>query len=215
VKKALIGLYLIVSVGIFILLLSNNIKEKENKVISAGELIYGQQCASCHGKTGKGEGVKAGTALNNQHFLSTVSDKDLKNYIRYGRTGTQMTGYQFISKKDMNNLVAYIRNWQTDHINLSVPTNIKGNVKNGIRLYNTYCLACHGKNAAGMEKMGPSLSNAEYLKYTSDKQIWVTTAYGRENTNMGPSLKGLEGVRQLKETEITDIVSYIRSFQKK
>ncbi|MDR6998706.1 hypothetical protein J2Y67_001138 [Neobacillus niacini] len=31
---------------------------------------------------------------------------------------------------------------------------------------------------------------------------------------MGPSLKGMEGVRQLKEIEITDIVSYIRSLDK-
>lgn len=214
-KKVLIGLYLIVTVGIFILLLSTSLKEKENKVFSAGEQIYRQQCNSCHGNTGKGEGMKAGTALNNQHFLNSVSDKDLKNYIKFGRTGTQMPSYQSISEKDLNNLVAYIRNWQTDDIKLSVPTNMKGNVKNGLGLYKTYCLTCHGENAAGMEKMGPSLSSAEYLKYTTDKQIWITTAYGRENTRMGPSLKGQEGVKQLKESEITDIVSYIRSLQKK
>ena len=214
-KKVLIGLYLIVTVGIFILLLSTSLKEKENKVLSAGEQIYKQQCISCHGDTGKGEGVKAGTALNNQHFLNTVSDKDLKNTIKNGRTGTQMPSYQSISKKDLSNLVAYIRDWQTDRIKLSAPTNMKGDGKNGLRLYKTYCLTCHGENAAGMDKMGPSLSNAEYLKYTTDKQIWISTAYGRENTRMGPSLKGLEGVRQLKEKEITDIVSYIRSLQKK
>jgi cytochrome c oxidase cbb3-type subunit 3 len=215
VKKVLIGLYLIIIVGIFILLLSNDFKEKKNKVVSAGEKIYQQQCISCHGKTGKGEGIKAGTALNNQHFLNTVSDNDLKNYIKYGRKGTEMPSYQSISKKDLNNLVAYIRNWQTENIKLSSPNVIAGNIENGVRLYKLYCLTCHGENAVGMQIMGPSLSNAEYLKYTSDKQLWVTTAYGREDTRMGPSLKGLEGVRQLKENEISDIVSYIRSLQKK
>ncbi|MDP4105509.1 MAG: c-type cytochrome [Bacillota bacterium] len=214
-KKVLIGLYLIIIVGIFILLLSNDLQEKKNKVVSAGEKIFEQQCITCHGETGKGEGPKTGTALNNQHFLNTSSDNDLKNYIRYGRTGTEMPSYQSLSNKDLNNLVAYIRNWQTENIALSAPKDIRGNVQNGIRLYKTYCLTCHGENAAGMQKMGPSLSNTEYLKYTSDKQIWITTAFGREDTRMGPSLKGQEGVRQLKENDITDIVSYIRSLQKK
>jgi cytochrome c oxidase cbb3-type subunit 3 len=63
--------------------------------------------------------------------------------------------------------------------------------------------------------MGTALSNPQYLKYTTDKQIWIETAYGREETRMGPSLKGLEGVRQLKEKDITDIVTYIRSLEKK
>lgn len=216
-KKVLIGLYLIIIVGIIILLGSNYFKDnKDDKAISAGEKVYKQQCITCHGQTGKGEGSKTGTALNNQHFLSSVSNKDLTNYIKFGRTGTEMPSYgSKISKKDLTNLVAYIRNWQTEEIKMSAPKAISGNVENGERLYRLYCLTCHGENAAGMPKMGPALSNAEYLKYTSDKQIWVTVAYGRENTGMGSSLKGLEGVKQLKEEEITDIVSYIRSLQKK
>jgi cytochrome c oxidase cbb3-type subunit 3 len=63
--------------------------------------------------------------------------------------------------------------------------------------------------------MGPALSNAQYLKYTTDRQIWIGAAYGREDTRMGPSLKGLEGARQIKKNDISDIVSYIRSLQKK
>ena len=43
----------------------------------------------------------------------------------------------------------------------------------------------------------------------------MDTAYGREDTRMGPSLKGLDGARQLKEKDITDIISYIRSLQEK
>jgi mono/diheme cytochrome c family protein len=215
VKKVLIGLYLIIIVGIFVLLLSNNYQQKKNKVVSAGAEVYQRQCTSCHGKLGKGEGANVGTALNNQHFLSSVTDEDLKKYISYGRSGTEMPGYKSFSDKDLDNLVAFIRNWQTEEIKMSAPKVISGNIENGVRLYKLYCLTCHGENAAGMQKMGPSLSSPEYLKYTSDKQLWITTAYGREGTRMGPSLKGLDGVKQLKEQEITDIVSYIRSLAKK
>jgi cytochrome c oxidase cbb3-type subunit 3 len=74
-------------------------------------------------------------------------------------------------------------------------------------------MSCHGENGAGREKMGTVLSNPQYLKYTTDRQIWISTAYGREETRMGPSLKGEEGVRQLKEKDISDVVTYIRSLQ--
>lgn len=62
---------------------------------------------------------------------------------------------------------------------------------------------------------GTVLASPQYLRYTSDKQIWASTAYGREDTRMGPSLKGLEGVRQFSESQINDIVTYIRTFQNK
>lgn len=96
---------------------------------------------------------------------------------------------------------------------LEVPKTISGNAYNGKRLYTLYCLTCHGENGAGIKKMGPALSTPQYLKTTSDRQIWTTTAFGRKGTRMGPSLKGLDGARQLKKEDITDIVSYIRSLQ--
>ncbi len=100
-------------------------------------------------------------------------------------------------------------------INFDVPKTLSGNPENGKKVYNLYCHNCHGEAGAGMLKMGPALSNHQYLKYTTDKQIWISTAYGREETRMGPSLKGLEGVRQLKKAEITDIVSISRTIKHK
>jgi mono/diheme cytochrome c family protein len=217
-KKFLIGIYLLITIGIIIVICTNNFNEKkDSKAIAAGEKLYQKQlCIVCHGKTGKGEGTKAGTALNNQYFLNTVSDKDLYQNIKYGRDGTAMPSYgPRISDKDIKNLVAFIRNWQTKEIKLDSPKVITGNSENGQRLYKLYCLTCHGENAGGMMKMGPALANPQYLKYTTDQQIWITTAYGRENTRMGSSLKGLAGVRQLKKQDINDIVTYIRSLENK
>jgi len=96
---------------------------------------------------------------------------------------------------------------------MDVPKIISGNTYNGKKLYSLYCLTCHGENGAGINKMGPSLANPQYLKSITNRQIWITTAYGRKGTRMGPSLKGLSGARQLKKEDITDIVSYIRSLQ--
>jgi mono/diheme cytochrome c family protein len=216
-KKILIGSYVLIIIGIIIVISNSSLfNNKDFKVIAAGQKVYNQQCLICHSETGKGEGKNAGTALNNQHFLSSVTNKDLYNYIKYGRGGTAMPSYgPRLSEKDLNNLVVFIRDWQTKKIDFEVPKTIATDPENGKRQYNLYCLNCHGDAGVGMLKMGPSLSNPQYLKYTTDKQIWIATAYGREETRMGPSLKGLEGVRQLKKKDITDIVGYIRSIEQK
>ncbi|SDM14884.1 c-type cytochrome [Bacillus sp. OK048] len=212
-KKILYGLYILIIFGIVVCLINSDIFNKKNtEAIFAGEKVYKKQCLICHGETGKGEGPNAGTAINNQNYLNIVSDKDIYNSIKHGREGTGMPAYsERLSEKDLNNLVTFIRDWQKQEIEFEVPKEIAGNPETGMKLYNQKCLNCHGEAGVGKLKMGPALSNPQYLKFTTDQQIWITAAYGRENTSMGPSLKGKEGVRQLEKDEITDIVSYIRS----
>jgi len=216
-KKILIGFYILIIIGIIVCLSNSHIFDsKKSEAIAAGEKIYKKNCISCHGKTGKGEGLKTGTALNSQNFLSSVSDKDLYNFVKYGREGTVMPAYgPRMSEKDLRSLVAFIRDWQTEEKEFEVPKTVSGDPVRGKAQYNLYCLNCHGEAGAGKDKMGTALSSPQYLEYNTDKQIWIDAAYGREDTRMGPSLKGLEGVRQLKEKDINDIVTYIRSLEKK
>ncbi|WP_066312368.1 c-type cytochrome [Bacillus sp. FJAT-29814] len=214
-KKILIGSYMLIIIGIIFVIGNTRIFGSGNaEAIASGEKIYEKNCLICHGETGKGEAANAGTAINNQNFLNSVSDKDIYNYVKYGREGTAMPAYvQRLSEKEINNLVVFIRDWQTEKIKFDVPKTISGNPENGKKLYGLYCLNCHGESGAGKVKMGTVLAHPEYLKYTTDKQIWITTAYGREETRMGPSLKGLDGARQLTEEQISDIISYIRSIK--
>jgi cytochrome c oxidase cbb3-type subunit III len=214
-KKVLIGIYILITIGILILLIDLNPREKKDtESILAGEKLYTQMCSTCHGETGLGEGAKQGTALNNQQFLNSVTNQDLYNYVKYGRQETLMPDYEFLSDEQLNQLVAYMRDWQTEDIDFTVPEAITGDSVNGERLYGLYCLSCHGVDGVGKSKMGTALSNPQYLQYTTDQQIWIGTAYGRDRTRMAASLKGLEGVRQLKKQEISDVIVYIRSLEK-
>ncbi|WP_240035227.1 c-type cytochrome [Neobacillus notoginsengisoli] len=216
-KKLLIGSYvLIVILGITVFISTDGFKGKNYEAVQAGEKFYKQECAICHGDTGKGEGKQVGTAISSQVFLSSVSDKDLYNYVKYGRPEAAMPAYgPRISEEQLKNVVAYMRNWQKEKVKFDVPEKITGSVAEGEKVYNLSCIQCHGEAGAGKPKMGTALSHPLYLKYTTDKQIWIGTAYGRENTRMAPSLKGLEGVRQLSEKQISDVVSYIRSLENK
>lgn len=216
-KKILYGLYSIIIIGIIICIINSGIFSSENaEEIAAGEQVYKKQCLICHGENGKGEGKNAGTAINNQQYLNSVSDQDIVNSVKYGREGTGMPSYEpRLSEDELNSVVKYIRNWQTEEIEFDVPKTIAGNIVNGEKLYNVYCINCHGEGGSGKLKMGTALSNPQYLKYTADEQIWISTAYGRDDTRMAATLKGLDGVRQLEKQEITDIVSYIRSLEAK
>ena len=216
-KKILIGFYILVFIGIIVCISNSDIFDNKNTLaVASGEKVYNKNCLVCHGNAGKGEGGNAGTAINNQHFLSSVSNKDLYNYVKYGREGTGMPAYgPRLSEKDLNYLVVFMREWQTKEIKYDVPKTISGDPEHGMKQYNLYCLNCHGEAGSGKLKMGTALSHPQYLKYTTDQQIWIDAAYGREETRMGPSLKGLEGARQLKKEDISDIVSYIRSLEKK
>ena len=61
--------------------------------------------------------------------------------------------------------------------------------------------------------MGPALSNPDLLATADNTFLWATIAYGRGETPMFPSLRGLEGVRQFSGAEIDDLVAYLRSWQ--
>lgn len=214
-KKVILGLSIVIIVILIMAINSLTSKNNtQNAYAQEGEKIYVEKCASCHGATGLGEAEFSGTALNNQQFLSSVSDEDIFNYIKYGRVEALMPEYGSVLKdEDIKKLTAYVRNWQKKEIRFEVPDKIAGDPEKGKNLYGLYCLSCHGESGRGKKKMGTALGNPEYLQHSTDEQIWIATAYGRDETRMGPSLKGLEGVRQLKKQDISDIIIYIRGLQ--
>lgn len=210
-KKLLIPLGAIMIVLIISRIIFEQSTKEERAFIEQGAKLYNQLCLNCHGENGQGEGELPGTNLNNRNFLNTYSNDDLYNQIMAGRVAARMPEYgSILSETEINQLVSLIRSWQTESIDLEAPTAFNGDSVNGGKLYELYCANCHGLTGSGLNSTAAALGNPDFLDYTTDEQIWKSAAYGRENTRMGPSLKGLTGVRQLDEQQITDIVSYIR-----
>jgi len=210
-KKLLLALGALLIVLIISVLPFDHSNKEERAFIEQGEKLYSQLCLTCHGEDGKGEGELAGTALNNQNFLNTYSNEDIYNQIMSGRVDARMPEYgSILSETEINQLVSLIRSWQTKSLELGAPKAFGGDSANGGKLYELYCANCHGLTGSGLNSTAVALGNPDYQAYTTDEQLWKSAAYGRENTRMGPSLKGLGGVRQLDEQQITDIVSYIR-----
>ncbi|HHJ34935.1 MAG TPA: c-type cytochrome [Gammaproteobacteria bacterium] len=92
-----------------------------------GKQLYTKHCAQCHGETGgggKGTGVTfsrkrdlpiIAPALNNTGFLASASDPMIRDTITHGREGTPMMSMLAagLSRTDIDDVVAYIRSFET------------------------------------------------------------------------------------------------------
>lgn len=95
--------------------------------IKHGGELFQQKCASCHGKQGqggKGTGVTYSRprnlsiippSLTNPGFLASASDQMIKHTLINGRDKTPMNSFlkQGLSESDINDVVAYVRNFET------------------------------------------------------------------------------------------------------
>ena len=183
-----------------------------------GEELYGRYCSSCHGSDGKG-GVGVPLALPS--FLDTVSDEYLKKTIRNGRPGRIMPAFQGLSDAQITAMVKHIRAWTDKPAIKEDMTPIEGDVKKGKKLFAERCVQCHGEEGRGGKGTGvtlsrkrdlpiipPALNNSGFLASASDVMIRDTIANGRKGTPMISMLTA-----GLTETDIDDLVAYIRTFE--
>lgn len=184
------------------------------------DVLYVRHCSSCHGIDGKG-GVGVPIALAS--FLDSVSNEYLKKTIRLGRPGRIMPAFDSLSDAQVKAIVMHLRDWSDKPAAAENNAVVKGNSKHGKLLYKKYCTQCHGEEGRGGKGTGvtfsrkrdlpiiaPALNNSGFLAAASDTMIRDTIMLGREGTPMTSML-----VVGLSEEDIDDIVSYIRSFEKK
>ncbi len=184
-----------------------------------GDELYATYCSSCHGLDGKG-GV--GVPLSLPSFLNSVSNTYLMKTIRLGRPGRVMPAFDVLSDAQVNAIVNYLRNWTDKPAPKENKTTVKGNAKHGEQLYVKHCSQCHGDNGVGGKGTGvtfsrkrnlpiiaPALNNTGFLMSASDEMIRDTIIFGRKGTPMTSML-----VAGLSETDVDDVVSYIRSLEK-
>ncbi|MEE9602172.1 MAG: c-type cytochrome [Thermoguttaceae bacterium] len=83
-----------------------------------GQVLYGRFCVGCHGAEGRGNFAPE---LNNPGFLRAATDGYLQATIIRGRRGTAMRpfgrgrhGLADLSQGEVNDIVAYVRQWSPD-----------------------------------------------------------------------------------------------------
>ena len=181
--------------------------------VDEGKRLFNQNCVFCHQPDAIGK-VGFAPSLSNKELLSISSDKFLLGTIRDGRQGTGMPPFAHLGKPGIVAIVAYLRSL-SDVPNRSAQVDAmpaaKGNAGSGKVLFDQICSSCHGVKGDGYMAggTGTAIGNKSFLNRVSDGFLRVTIKEGRSNTRM-LSFSGPEGIANLSDQEIDDVIVYLR-----
>lgn len=177
-----------------------------------GQLLYQGICASCHGPRGEGA---VGPQLANGVFLETVSDGVLREWISFGRPGTQMRphlrgqqGNADLAASQIEDIIAYLRSTRGSQLIDGERIGI-GYAPRGRALYRDMCVSCHGEHGEGT--IGPAIRNPAFLAAASDGFLRATVVLGRDGTEMRAMARRGAGIVEMTADEIDDLIAYLRS----
>ena len=164
------------------------------------ERLYANRCSTCHGSDARGAVGFPNLADND--WLYGGQPEQISHSITHGRSGVMPALGAVISEEDdLNNLVEYVQS-------LSSGDSTGPGLQEGEKLYQTYCVACHGADAKGNPALGaPNLSDEIWLYGSDAEAIKVAVTQGR-NGKM-PAHKD-----QLTTEEIHLLTGYVYSLSK-
>ncbi len=186
----------------------------ETAAVSArvGGILYNANCVMCHGQDGGGD---LGPTLNTQAFLTVVPDRYLIETLVQGRPGTGMPSWHHFSNEDVASIVRHMRTWQTEpakDAEWHQQEVARGDWDTGATLFAGMCASCHGPQGEG--SIGPQLNNPVFLRTASDVMLREWIAYGKEGTPMLGFRRSGQGITELTDRQIEDLVTYLRRLQR-
>ena len=180
--------------------------------LAEGKRIYDENCASCHGALGRGDGQAARgmnpppPPIGTREAMHDVSPALMYRIVSVGIAGTPMTGWADRFNADERwNVVAYINSLR------STPQQLA----EGEGLYAQRCVTCHGATgsddgaaASMLSKLPPELGSFAWQAERSDAQIARAIRSGAPGTAMPPS-------RDLTDADLATMVAYVRTLAEK
>jgi mono/diheme cytochrome c family protein len=154
--------------------------------VAAGQELYIEHCAECHGEEGEGgtvEGVEGleGTyleALNSEDFLYTRSDETIFTVIEYGQPNLGMPAFGLafggpLSTQQMDAMVTFIRSWDdrivVEEEGAAIPALAEGEIPDYethvFPIFKRRCLSCHRE---GKEKGNYIMTTYEAVMTSGD-----------------------------------------------
>src|ERR1700721_572770 len=184
--------------------------------VSDFSVLYGQNCAGCHGAEGKGG---AAIALANPVYLAIADDAILHRAAANGVPGTSMPAFAqsaggMLTDKQIEALVRGIRSWaKPDALGIQIPPSYlaqgPGDPQRGADAYRIYCSSCHGPNGGGGSKAS-SIVDGSFLALVSDQSLRTIVIAGRPELG-APDWRGNVEGRPMSDQEITDVVAWLAS----
>lgn len=167
--------------------------------VSRGAALYGPNCASCHGDSGRGDTALARTLsprpvnFHDAEFMRSRTPVSLYTSITKGVLGSGMLAFDGkLSEQERWDVLFYVWSLRTTDDDLA----------RGRTLYQQNCASCHGANGQGGS--ASSLSNP-------------STMLARTGRSLAASLSGLPGDPQHRFDTLSDadrwaIIDYLWTF---
>ena len=177
--------------------------------LAAGERLYAQHCASCHGPRGMGDGpagkgiVPPPPALGSAAVMRDVPPALMYRIISVGIAGTQMVGWaNQLSADERWSIVSWLNGLRGPDA---------GGMAAGEGLWLQRCASCHGvaggsngPMSANLSRLPREVSSFAWQAERSDAQIAAAIRDGVAGTPM-------PAARDVTDNEIDGLVAFVRS----
>lgn len=184
--------------------------------VSAFTTLYSQNCAGCHGVSGKGGPA---IALADPVFLAIADDNVVRRTIENGVPSTAMPAFVkssggMLTEKQVDEIVRGLRSWAETRVlaNLTLPnftTSTPGDPQRGRDVFQVYCTSCHGSDGHSGSKAS-SVVDSAYLSLVSDQYLRTIVIVGRPELG-APDWRGDVIGRAMSNQEISDVVAWLSS----
>ncbi len=184
--------------------------------LEEGQVLYAQNCTSCHGDLGEG-GINPARAediiapISTSEYLKTRDDFTLRAIVSQGQPNFGMSpfGSAFggpLDDDEVDAVVAYLRSWEANPP-VEIPPEVAVGIaaETGEDIYDEVCTQCHGD--AGEGGIGPQLRASDFQSGNTDRDIFNTINRGHDATNM------IAWGEILSSQQIEQLVAFIREFQ--
>ncbi len=159
----------------------------------AGEVIYAERCAPCHGVEGDGDGPQsadlpvAPAALADPALAGSATPQEWYEVVTEGRMDRFMPPFASLSDQQRWDVVAYA-------ISLSLPP-----LETAQELFEAQCVECHGEAGAG-----PGLEAPAFFAARSREDLELATWEG-----VGKGMPAFGG--ELDEQDLETLAAYVQS----
>jgi FTR1 family protein len=176
--------------------------------LAAGRRLYAQDCASCHGPTGRGDGPAAPhlstavPAIGTAAAMRDVAPALMYRLVAVGVRGTAMPAWESsMTPAQRWNVVAYVTSMRAT----------AAQVHAGEGLYFQRCASCHGATGSGggayardLTTLPPEIGTLAWQAERTDSQLAAAVVVGVPGTAMPAG-------RDLSSDDVASVIAYLRS----
>ncbi len=179
--------------------------------------LYAQNCAGCHGASGKG-GPAIGLA--DPVYLAIADDAAIRKAIASGVNGTSMPAFAhsaggMLTDKQIDVISGGIRSrWGKPGVLIgtnppSYAAESRGDAQRGEATFKVYCESCHGPSGRGGQRAS-AITNDSFLALISDQGLRTIVIAGRPELG-APDWRGNVPGKPMSDQEVTDVVAWLAS----